>query len=61
MSKVTIEQWKEMFSQVGLSKMDMNKWHQIFEQTNPGGHQSFLEWLKPGESEWISKVRNESK
>ena len=61
MSKVTVEQWKDMFSQVGLSQADMNKWHQIFEQTNPDGHQSFLEWLKPGDNNWIAEVRKESK
>ena len=61
MSKVTVEQWKDMFSKIGLSQADMNKWHQVFEQTNADGHQSFLEWLKPGDSEWICKVRSESK
>lgn len=61
MGKVSVEQWKNMFSHIGLSESDMHKWHRIFEQTNPEGHQSFLEWIKPGDSEWIAKVRNDSK
>ena len=61
MSKVTVEQWKNMFSQVDLSAEDMNKWHKVFEQTNPEGHQSFLEWLNPGDSGWVANVRKESK
>ncbi len=61
MSKVTVEQWKDMFSQVGLSDDDMQKWHELFERTNPQGHQSFLEWLRPGDSQWATMVRENSK
>lgn len=61
MSAVTVEQWKSMFSKTGLTPEQMNKWHQIFEQDNSQGHQSFLEWLNPGDAQWVSKVRNNSK
>ncbi len=61
MVNVSVEQWKDMFSQIGLKQTDMNKWHQIFEQTNPEGHKSFLEWLMPNDAEWVTKVRSESK
>ena len=61
MSAVTVEQWKSMFARTGLTQEQMNKWHQIFEQDNPQGHQSFLEWLKPDDVQWIAKVRNDSK
>ncbi len=61
MSKVSVEQWKDMFGQVGLSQADMHKWHKIFEHTNPDGHQSFLEWLKPGDVEWVNQVRSQYK
>jgi hypothetical protein len=45
MAKVTVEQWKELFRDVGLTEGDMLKWHQTFEAKFPEGHQSFLEWL----------------
>jgi len=61
MINVTVEQWKEMFSKVGLTEADMNKWHQIFEQSNPEGHKSFLEWLMPDDAQWVEKVRTQSK
>ena len=45
MAKVTVEQWKELFGDVGLREADMLKWHRAFEAKYPQGHQSFLEWL----------------
>ena len=61
MKKVTVEQWKEMFRQIGLTEADMNKWHAIFERTNPEGHESFLTWLVPDDADWVANVRAESK
>lgn len=45
MERVTVDQWKEIFTETGLSDDDMQKWHQVFEKKYPNGHQSFLEWL----------------
>lgn len=45
MKTVTVEQWKGLFREVGLAEKDMQRWHQLFEEKYPQGHQSFLEWL----------------
>ncbi len=45
MNGVTVKEWKEMFSELGLLEDDMHKWHQLFENRYPRAHQSFLEWL----------------
>ena len=45
MERVTVGQWKEIFTETGLSDDDMQKWHQVFEKKHPSGHQNFLEWL----------------
>ncbi|PKN38964.1 MAG: hypothetical protein CVU62_01835 [Deltaproteobacteria bacterium HGW-Deltaproteobacteria-2] len=45
MGKVTVEQWVELFREIGLKDADMKKWHCLFEEKNPQGHQNFLEWL----------------
>ena len=56
MEKVTVDQWKEIFTETGLSDDDMQKWHQVFEKKHPKGHQSFLEWLGIEESR-IKEIR----
>lgn len=60
MKKVTVEQWKEVFRDTGLSDSDMKKWHQNFEKKYPDGHQSFLEWLGI-ENSRIKEIRQISK
>lgn len=45
MSKISVEQWMELFQEIGLKDDDMKKWHRLFEAKNPERHQSFLEWL----------------
>jgi len=45
MQQVTVEEWTARFRAVGLDDAAMHKWHTLFEQENPAGHQSFLEWL----------------
>lgn len=42
---VTVEEWVARFRAVGLDEAAMQQWHRLFEQQNPTGHQSFLEWL----------------
>lgn len=42
---VSKEEWIERFRAVGLDDVAMKRWHALFEQGNPAGHQSFLEWL----------------
>lgn len=44
-NQVTVEEWIKRFRDIGLSDESMQKWHRLFEQENPDGHQSFLEWL----------------
>lgn len=45
MQKVTVEEWTARFRDIGLDDAAMQQWHRLFEQENPEGHQSFLEWL----------------
>ena len=42
---VTVEEWVARFKAIGLDQATMEQWHRLFEQQNPAGHQSFLEWL----------------
>ena len=42
---VTVEEWVARFRAVGLDDAAMAHWHQLFEQENPAGHESFLAWL----------------
>lgn len=44
-NKVTVEEWVKRFREIGLDDAAMQKWHSLFEQENPEGHHSFLEWL----------------
>jgi len=53
---MTTEQWKEIFSAVGLSPADMKQWHDTFERLYPEKHQQFLEWLNCS-PEQIDNVR----
>jgi len=56
---VTVEEWVARFKAIGLDQAAMEKWHRLFEQENPAGHQSFLEWLGlPAER--ISAIRAKS-
>jgi hypothetical protein len=43
--KVTVEEWVRRFRAIGLDDAAMENWHRLFEEENPEGHQSFLEWL----------------
>jgi hypothetical protein len=56
---VTVEQWVEMFRAIGLEEAEMHKWHAIFEQRFPDGHQGFLEWLGLPEDR-IAEIREKS-
>ncbi len=42
---MNVEQFVELFAEFGLSEVEMERWHRIFEKKYPDGHQSFLEWL----------------
>jgi hypothetical protein len=56
---VTVEEWVARFKDIGLDQAAMEKWHHLFEQENPAGHQSFLEWLGlPADR--ISEIRTKS-
>jgi hypothetical protein len=43
--KVDVDEWIARFRVTGLDDVAMKRWHTLFEQENPEGHQSFLEWL----------------
>jgi len=43
--KVTVDEWVQRFKAIGLDEAAMRKWHGLFEDENPEGHRSFLEWL----------------
>jgi hypothetical protein len=45
MKKVSKDQWVAMFREIGLDEGAMKRWHQLFEQRHPDGHQDFLQWL----------------
>lgn len=58
-AKVSVEEWVARFKAIGLDQATMEKWHRLFEQENPAGHQSFLEWLGlPADR--ISEIRSKS-
>ena len=58
-ARVTVEEWVARFRAIGLDQAQMEQWHRLFEQENPAGHQSFLEWLGlPAEK--ISEIRTKS-
>ena len=44
-SQMTVNEFKQLFREIGLDEMTMQKWHALFEQRHPESHQSFLEWL----------------
>lgn len=56
---VTVEEWVARFKAIGLDQTAMEKWHRLFEQENPAGHQSFLEWLGLA-ADRISEIRSKS-
>lgn len=58
-ANVTVEEWVARFKAIGLDQAAMEKWHRLFEQENPDGHQSFLEWLGLS-AEKISEIRGKS-
>ncbi|RII30723.1 MAG: hypothetical protein CXR30_06990 [Geobacter sp.] len=56
-NNVSVEEWVARFRAIGLDDAAMHKWHRLFEEENPQGHQSFLEWLGlPAER--IAQIRN---
>jgi hypothetical protein len=56
-TRVSKEQWIEMFREIGLEDTTMRQWHRVFEQRNPEGHQAFLEWLNIPRNE-ITEIRS---
>lgn len=59
-TKVTVEEWVGRFREIGLDEETMRQWHRLFEEQNPAGHQSFLEWLGlPAER--ITEIRTASR
>lgn len=56
---VTVEQWVELFREIGLKDEDMTRWHAEFERRYPDGHQSFLEWLRLPAAR-ISHIRSDA-
>ena len=58
--QMNVEQWVELFKEVGLDDNQMMGWHRRFEAKHPEAHQSFLEWLNlPAEE--IEKIRSKSR
>ena len=59
-AQVTVEEWVGRFKEIGLDEDTMRQWHRLFEEQNPAGHQSFLEWLGlPAER--ITEIRTASR
>ena len=57
MNTMNVVQWKELFTEIGFSDSDMQKWHTLFEKRHPEGHQSFLEWLGLDPDHIIKEIR----
>jgi hypothetical protein len=58
--QVTVNEWVNMFEEIGLDKETMTRWHRLFESRHPEAHQSFLEWLGLT-SEKIEEIRAKSR
>ncbi len=54
-----VDEWVELFREIGLDEAQMHKWHAEFERRHPGSHQSFLEWLNFTPNR-IAEVRRKS-
>ena len=57
---VTVNEWVEMYKEIGLDEEKMMRWHHTFELRHPEGHQSFLEWLGLPPKE-VDRIRAASK
>ena len=57
---VTVEEWVEMFREIGLSDEAMQQWHRLFEARRPEGHERFLQWLGLSAPE-IERIRKNSR
>lgn len=55
-ASISKAQWVELFREIGLDDDAMVRWHQLFEQRHPDGHQAFLQWLSIPDSE-IQQIR----
>ncbi len=44
-NRVTVNEWVNMFKEIGLDEEAMMQWHRVFESRHPEAHRSFLEWL----------------
>jgi len=56
MERLNVEQWVELFREIGLKDDDMRKWHRLFEAKYPEAHENFLKWLGM-DTRQIEKVR----
>ncbi|MDY0042642.1 MAG: hypothetical protein RBS57_20215 [Desulforhabdus sp.] len=56
---MNVEEWVELFREIGLDDAKMMEWHRRFEAKHPQAHRSFLEWLGLPEEE-IEKIRVKS-
>jgi hypothetical protein len=54
---VNKEQWVELFHAIGMTEETMLRWHKVFEERNPEGHQEFLEWINIPSGE-IGEIRS---
>jgi hypothetical protein len=54
-----VDEWVELFHEIGLDEPQMHKWHAAFERRYPDSHQSFLEWLN-FTPDRITEVRHKS-
>ncbi len=57
---ITVQQWIDLFKEIGLDEPTMHRWHQLFEHRHPDGHQGFLEWLGLPAAE-IGRIRAQSR
>ena len=59
-NQVGVTEWVDMFREIGLDHAQMERWHKLFENRFPEGHQGFLEWLGLAKEE-ITRIRANSR
>lgn len=59
-NQVTVNEWVDMFKNIGLDEESMLRWHHLFESRHPEAHQSFLEWLRLSPDK-IEEIRTKSR
>jgi len=58
--QMNVEQWVELFQEMGMDEAQRMEWHRRFEAKYPEAHQNFLEWLNLPAAQ-IERIRSKSR